>query len=152
MLIILLLYGLLFPPAVSSTEKHIEEKGHDLLGTVWRLESFEAIGQEIEIIQDGRIYSINFGRDTVAHIRADCNWCNGKYRILMHENLIAWGLMGCSEVGCGPASFGDRFTRALWNISGFTVFGDLLQVYYDGNTRILNMRAQKKPQRSRPIR
>lgn len=123
-----------------------EPKEVPFVGTIWKLESFESVLGEVESLQGSRVYSIEFTSDTTVTIRADCNWCTGTYT--SHPDNTGGRsrltfFTACTLVYCGQESHEKQFLKALWQVGRYTVRGNLLRIYYDNDTKVLNLRAQQ---------
>jgi len=68
----------------------------------WALQSFERSDGSVVPVPEPGQYTLDLGEDGRAHIRADCNVCNGDYDVT--GSSLSFGLMGCTLAACAPGS------------------------------------------------
>ena len=75
----------------------------------WALQSFQLDDGSIIPVPEPSSYTLDLGTVDAerAHIRADCNVCNGGYEI--SGSTIEFGAMGCTLAACPPGSLERDF-------------------------------------------
>jgi len=96
----------------------------------WVLQSFERSDGSVVPVPEPEQYTLDLGEDGRAHIRADCNVCNGDYDVT--GSSLSFGLMGCTLAACAPGSLERDYLQALGSTSMFQVTGNSLALAYDG--------------------
>ena len=96
----------------------------------WVLQSFERSDGSVVPVPEPGQYTLDLGEDGRAHIRADCNVCNGDYDVT--GSSLSFGLMGCTLAACAPGSLERDYLQALGSTSMFQVTGKSLALAYDG--------------------
>jgi heat shock protein HslJ len=100
----------------------------------WSLSAFDLAGGQTVLVPAPERYQLNLGQGGDAHVRADCNFCNGTYRSSGTE--IEMGLLACTLAACPPGSLDGEYLRALGSASSFEVTeGELSVSYPDGVLR-----------------
>ena len=97
----------------------------------WALESFQLSDGSIVAVPDPSRYTLELGVTEAgrAHIRADCNVCNGGYEV--SGSTITFGLMACTRAACEPGSLENDYVFALGATSTYQRAGDTLTLTYD---------------------
>ena len=103
----------------------------------WVLQSFERSDGSVVPVPEPGQYTLDLGEDGRAHIRADCNVCNGDYDVT--GSSLSFGLIvecarasGCTLAACAPGSLEWDYLQALGSTSMFQVTGNSLALAYDG--------------------
>jgi heat shock protein HslJ len=100
----------------------------------WSLQAFDLAGGQSVLVPAPERYQLNLEDDGDAHIRADCNFCNGSYRSSGTE--LEMGLLACTLAACPPGSLDGEYLRALGSASSFELTeGGLSVAYPDGVLR-----------------
>lgn len=100
----------------------------------WALLTFDLAGGQTVLVPAPERYRLELGEDGEAHVRADCNFCNGSYR--SSGNDLEMGLLACTLVACPPGSLDGEYLRALGSASSFErTEGALSVVYLNGILR-----------------
>ncbi len=100
----------------------------------WSLRAFDLAGGQSVLVPAPERYQLSLGKDGDAHVRADCNFCNGTYRSSGAE--IEMGLLACTLAACPPGSLDGEFLRALGSATTFALTEGVLSVAYpDGVLR-----------------
>ena len=100
----------------------------------WSLRAFDLAGGQTVLVPAPERYQLSLGQDGDAHVRADCNFCNGSYRSSGTE--LEMGLLACTLAACPPGSLDGEFLRALGSASTFEVTeGELSVAYPNGVLR-----------------
>lgn len=99
-----------------------------LLG-VWQLTAFETT-DGVVVPPNPANYTIEFRDDGRAHIKADCNVCNGGYDL--RGESLSLGLLACTLAACQPSSLDDEFREALGSVSRWQRGGNELALDYAG--------------------
>ena len=97
----------------------------------WALESFQLSDGTIVPVPDPSRYTLELGVTEAgrAHIRADCNVCNGGYEV--SGWTITFGLAACTLAACEPGSLENDYRFALGATSTYQRSGDTLTLTYD---------------------
>ena len=100
----------------------------------WSLTAFDLAGGRTVLVPAPERYLLELREDGEAHVRADCNFCNGTYRSSGAE--IEMGLLACTLAACPPGSLDGDYLRALGSSSSYVrAEGELAIVYRDGVLR-----------------
>ena len=100
----------------------------------WSLRAFDLAGGQTVLVPAPERYQLDLGEDGDAHVRADCNFCNGSYRA--SGAALEMGLLACTLAACPPGSLDGEYLRALGSASSFEVTEGRLSVMYpDGVLR-----------------
>jgi len=100
----------------------------------WSLSAFDLAGGQTVLVPAPERYRLDLGEAGDAHVRADCNFCNGSYR--SKGATLEMGLLACTLAACLPGSLDGEYLRALGSASSFELRGDELSVSYpDGVLR-----------------
>jgi len=130
-LVLLVLMG-----ACESTTSTTELETPDLATPVgsWSLRAFDLAGGQTVLVPAPERYQLALGGDGGAHVRADCNFCNGSYR--SSGTSLEMGLLACTLAACPPGSLDGDYLRALGSASSFGVTdAELTVAYPDGVLR-----------------
>ena len=130
-LVLLVLTG-----ACESTTSTTELQSSDPASPVgsWSLRAFDLAGGQTVLVPSPERYQLDLGEDGDAHVRADCNFCNGSYRAT--GATFEMGLLACTLAACPPGSLDGEYLRALGSASSFEVTeGGLSLAYPDGVLR-----------------
>jgi len=130
-LVLLVLTG-----ACESTTSTTELQSSDPASPVgsWSLRAFDLAGGQTVLVPSPERYQLDLGEDGDAHVRADCNFCNGSYR--SSGATLEMGLLACTLAACPPGSLDGEYLRALGSASSFELSGGELSVAYpDGVLR-----------------
>lgn len=98
----------------------------------WALQSFALSDGRVVTVPDPSSYTLDLGLTEAsrAHIRADCNLCNGSYEST--GSMLTFGLMACTRAACPPESLGNDYERALGSTTAYQRSGRSLTLTYDG--------------------
>jgi len=100
----------------------------------WSLRAFDLAGGQTVLVPAPERYRLDLGSEGDAHVRADCNFCNGSYR--SSGATLEMGLLACTLAACPPGSLDGEYLRALGSASSFEVTEEGLSVAYpDGVLR-----------------
>ncbi len=100
----------------------------------WSLRAFDLAGGQTVLVPAPERYRLDLGEDGDAHVRADCNFCNGSYR--SSGATLEMGLLACTLAACPPGSLDGEYLRALGSASSFELTeGQLSIAYPDGVLR-----------------
>jgi heat shock protein HslJ len=100
----------------------------------WSLRAFDLAGGQTVLVPAPERYQLSLGPEGDAHVRADCNFCNGSYRSSGTE--LEMGLLACTLAACPPGSLDGEYLRALGSSTTFEMTqGDLSIAYRDGVLR-----------------
>lgn len=100
----------------------------------WSLRAFDLAGGQTVLVPAPERYLLELREDGEAHVRADCNFCNGSYRSSGAE--LEMGLLACTLAACPPGSLDGDYLRALGSSSSYVrTEGELAIVYLDGVLR-----------------
>ncbi len=100
----------------------------------WSLRSFDLAGGQTVLVPAPERYLLDLSAERDAHVRADCNFCNGSYR--QSGASLQMGLLACTLAACPPGSLDGEYLRALGSASSFSVAeGELSIAYPDGVLR-----------------
>ncbi len=83
----------------------------------WSLIAFDLAGGQTVLVPAPERYSLALGSTLDAHVRADCNFCNGSYRV--SGSALDMGLLACTLAACAPGSLDGEYLRALGSASSF---------------------------------
>ena len=100
----------------------------------WELIAIERDDGSVATIDDPASYTATFADDGDLSVRADCNQCNGSYRL--EGTMLEISPLACTRAFCGPDSFFDEYTMALTAATTFSRSGDELRIDYDGGTLV----------------
>jgi heat shock protein HslJ len=97
----------------------------------WALQAFQLSDGSSIPVPDPSSYTLDLGTVEAerAHIRADCNVCNGGYEV--SGSTLTFGLMGCTLAACQPGSLERDYLFALGSASTYQRSGDSLALTYD---------------------
>jgi len=130
-LVLLVLMG-----ACESTTSTTELQTSDPVTPVgsWSLRAFDLAGGQTVLVSAPERYQLDLAEEGDAHVRADCNFCNGSYRV--SGATLEMGLLVCTLAACPPGSLDGEYLRALGSASSFEVTeGELSVAYPDGVLR-----------------
>ncbi len=96
----------------------------------WSLRAFDLAGGQTVPVPAPERYRLDLGENDDAHVRADCNFCNGSYRAT--GTTLQMGLLACTLAACPPDSLDGEYLRALGSASSFEVTEGGLSVAYPG--------------------
>ncbi len=100
----------------------------------WSLRSFDLAGGQTVLVSAPERYLLDLSAESDAHVRADCNFCNGSYRL--SGTGLQMGLLACTLAACPPGSLDGEYLRALGSATSFTVTEEELSLAYpDGVLR-----------------
>jgi len=94
----------------------------------WSLRAFDLTGGQTVLVPDPERYLLNLGEGGDAHVRADCNFCNGSYQA--GSTSLEMGLLACTLAACPPGSLDGEYLRALGSATSFARAGGELSVVY----------------------
>lgn len=94
----------------------------------WSLQSFDLAGGQSVLVPDPESYLLELREDGGAHVRADCNRCNGSYS--SSGTNLSMGLLACTRAACPPGSLDTDYLRALGAAASFVTSGSELLVLY----------------------
>jgi heat shock protein HslJ len=94
----------------------------------WSLTAFDLAGGQTVLVPAPERYLLELGAEDDAHVRADCNFCNGSYRI--SGSTLGMGLLACTLAACPPGSLDGEYLRALGSASSFVVEDGALSLIY----------------------
>ena len=99
---------------------------------LWALQSFQLADGSLVPVPDPARYTLDLGATEtgLAHIRADCNMCNGGYEL--SGSTLVLGRMACTLAACPPDSLDNDYLFALGSTSTFQRTGNALTLNYDG--------------------
>ncbi len=128
-----LLVGL--SPLCATAQAQISEKPFnrsDLQGQVWQLQRVEYGNDETVTISDPSQYTLEFGKERVILLQADCNYGSGSYGQEGSQLDIELGPL--TRALCPPDSFSEDYLRDLSHVVSYVMEeGDLfLSLYADG--------------------
>jgi heat shock protein HslJ len=98
----------------------------------WQLQAFQLNDGTVVQVSDPDNYTIEFTAQGQAHVKADCNRCNGPYQT--DGDAVTIQTMACTLAACPPDSFHDRYTAALGTAWSFVRADDALAINYQGGT------------------
>jgi len=98
----------------------------------WALQAFELSDGRVIGVPDPSSYTLDLGLTEAgrAHIRADCNLCNGAYEV--SGSTLTFGLMACTLAACPPGSLENDYRFALGSTTAYQRSGSSLTLTYDG--------------------
>lgn len=96
----------------------------------WQLQEFILDGGTTAKVDDPAQYIVEFKNDEKAHVKADCNVCNGSY--FVDGMNLSFGAMACTLAACPPGSLDTQFTRALSTVSSYEIQNGALFLKYQG--------------------
>ena len=100
----------------------------------WSLTAFDLAGGQAVLVPAPERYRLDLSAGLDAHVRADCNFCNGGYRLA--GSTLELGLLACTLAACAPGSLDGDYLRALGSASSFVLEeGELLLAYPEGVLR-----------------
>jgi heat shock protein HslJ len=113
-----------------STTSRTEIENRESLTPVgsWALTSFDLTGGQTVLVPSPERYLLELDAELAAHVRADCNFCNGSYRI--EGSTLGMGLLACTLAACPPGSLDGEYLRALGSASSFVVEDGALSLIY----------------------
>ncbi len=126
------LFLLLLTGACESTTSTTELRTPTLATPVgsWSLRAFDLAGGQTVLVPAPERYQLSLEQDGDAHVRADCNFCNGGYRATGTE--LEMGLLACTLAACPPGSLDGEYLRALGSANTFELTERDLSVAYPG--------------------
>lgn len=83
-----------------------------LSGTAWQLVEIASMNDEVFRPDDGSLYTIAFGADGTAQVRADCNRATGGWTS-SRSGQLQFGQLAATQAMCPPGSLHDRFMAQL---------------------------------------
>jgi heat shock protein HslJ len=100
----------------------------------WSLTAFDLTGGQTVLVPSPERYLLELGGDGKAHVRADCNVCNGEYR--SSGTSLEMGILACTRAACPPGSLDSDYLRALDSALAFESTSEGLSITYgDGMLR-----------------
>jgi heat shock protein HslJ len=98
----------------------------------WALQSFRLADGSTIPVPDPSHYTLDLGasEDGRAHLRADCNLCNGGYEL--SGSTLVFGPMACTLAACPPGSLERDYLVALGSTTTYRRSGNALELDYDG--------------------
>jgi heat shock protein HslJ len=97
---------------------------------VWALQSFDLSGGQSVTVSDPASYTLELASDGTAHVRADCNVCDGGYELA--DATLRLGALACTRASCPPESLDFEYLQALSSTSSIERNGTELRIGYDG--------------------
>jgi heat shock protein HslJ len=95
----------------------------------WQLQAFTLDDGTTLRTDDPARYTVEFRADGRAHVRADCNVCNGSY--FVDGSSLSFEPLGCTRAACPPESLDLRFTSALGTSEHYEIEGGSLVIVYE---------------------
>ena len=108
-----------------------------LKGVVWKLESFEKIGQSVTPVNPNQNYTIQFNNDSKVNGRAHCNLFSGKYSVGAN-NTISLDSLIITLMHCGPNSQMGAYMAALNEALFYKITDHSLKIFYSDSNTVLN--------------
>jgi heat shock protein HslJ len=100
----------------------------------WALSVFDLDGGQDLAVLDPLQYTLDLGDDGRVSLRADCNLCNGSYRI--DGSRFEVGLLACTLAACPPESLDRAYLAAIDSAVSFALDENGLAIAYtDGVLR-----------------
>ena len=114
-----------------------------LEGTVWKLASMEGIPASV-IESEEDAFTLSFdGEEMMVAGRTNCNRFFSNYETI--DGTLALGEMGMTRMACPDMTFEDSFVRMLGQVDGFSIDGERLTLFGDGQA-LASFRAVELPQ------
>jgi heat shock protein HslJ len=107
-----------------------------LIGS-WQLVSLAEAGQAPVSVPEPERFTVEFGADERASLRADCNRCSFGYTATSES--LAVGLMACTVAQCGSAPLDSRFVGLVGRATTWTAAHGGLELRSDAG--LLRLRA-----------
>lgn len=101
-------------------------------GTVWKLASMEGIPASAIDSEDDAFTLVFNGEETMVAGRTNCNRFFGSYNAA--DGALSFGEMGMTRMACPDMEFEDAFVQMLGKVDGFSIAGDVLTLFGDGQT------------------
>lgn len=79
-----------------------------LAGTAWRLVKIMSMDDSTYMPDDPALYTLEFGEDGVAKVKADCNLATGSWTS-ESAGQLQFGVMAATMAECAPGSLHDRY-------------------------------------------
>lgn len=105
-LLVLLIFGF-----ISCSDGPTSPSDTGITGVTWRLRSIQRPGAPTIEIRDPERFTMRFGEDLRAAVRADCNVCTGRYQLIGSDLQVS--SLACTRAFCGVESPDTQFLRAL---------------------------------------
>ena len=84
------------------------ETRHELAGTAWQLVSIQSMDDSSDTPADRSLYTLEFGSDGNAAMRADCNRGMGSWSS-ESAGQVQFGPIGATRAMCPPESLSDKY-------------------------------------------
>jgi heat shock protein HslJ len=94
----------------------------------WSLRAFDLTGGQTVLVPAPERYRLDLQEGGEAHVRADCNFCNGSYRV--SGSRIEMGLLACTRAACPSGSLDSEYLRALGSATSFEATDEELSIAY----------------------
>jgi len=112
-----------------------EPETKEFMNTLWRLESFETLDDEIIKPQDDQIYTIQFEEDLTFFGKSDCNDILGEYETGPNQSIKIIRL-GTTFANCGKVSLYNKYYRAIYSLYSYEINKNKLHLYYSNGSRL----------------
>lgn len=131
---VLVLFVLMGACASTTSTTELETSDPASPAGSWSLRAFDLAGGQTVLVPAPERYLLDLGENGDAHVRADCNFCNGSYRF--SGATLEMGLLACTLAACPPGSLDGEYLRALGSASSFELTEEELSVAFpDGVLR-----------------
>jgi heat shock protein HslJ len=112
--------------ALASCSGPLSPAETDILGIVWKLRSIQRPDEPTLQISNPDRFTVQFGEDHQAAIRADCNVCTGRYDL--NGSTLQLGPLACTRAFCGVESPDTIFLRGLELSISVSTLSDMLKL------------------------
>ena len=94
----------------------------DLAGSAWRLLNISSMDDRVDLPDDPDKYTLEFGADGRASLRADCNRGTGTWEA-DSAGQLEFGPVAAPRAMCPPGSLSDRYLAQFQWVRSFTMKG-----------------------------
>ncbi len=95
-------------PAAEPEQQAVEDAASELAGTSWRLVKIMGMDDSVDEPEDRSLYTLAFGADGRAAMRADCNRGTGAWTSDAPPHLT-FGPIASTKAMCPPESLSDKY-------------------------------------------
>ena len=94
-----------------------EVAASELTGTAWVWQGLFMNNDTSKVPSDPTLYTLTFGADGRASIKADCNMAGGAYKV--EGKKLSFGLMATTLAACPPGSLYDEYLKRLGEVESY---------------------------------
>jgi heat shock protein HslJ len=110
----------------------------ELMGITWKWVEFQAMNDDLTVVENPESYTASFNPDDTISVRADCNFAGGDYRANAGE--ISIQVLSMTLAACEPDSRGDEFIDLLNQSASYIIEEGFLHISLPMDGGILKLK------------